>query len=395
MSPSFSLYVILGHQTNRICRGAAGSKGSTSWSGRLEIQDFTSIVGFIIYYLQELQPNYDYDEPRRLSTIISARTSRVDELSNNNNTLPPSIQTPGPPNGPQSSKIVLLLSGYSYGSIILSRLPPIEEILTRFEDSPHGTTAAEVILRSYRLAKETRSQLQETQQQQQQNPPEFRGRRLTPSEIPKPRLRASAVVVGGEETLPEERRRSRETSRGASIVRRSVEVPLRIKARVRRRSSGVLRRPGSTGSVTITKEDAKRSEESIIATTTAGIGSTGIPTQPPNVSVRYMLVSPVLPPLAHTLVPPASWAGLKGGFEKGAGIGEMKWPALVLWGSEDSFTSNRRLKAWAEKLGKTAAERRGPGVLRWRDFEAGHFWREAGAMKVMTGEVADWVRGVC
>jgi hypothetical protein len=61
-----------------------------------------------------------------------------------------------------------------------------------------------------------------------------------------------------------------------------------------------------------------------------------------------------------------------------------------VWGSVDSFTSNRRLKAWAERLSKAAG---GPGMLRWRDFEgAGHFWREAGAMKAMTGEIGEWVR---
>lgn len=351
----------------------------------------------MVYYLQKLQPS-DYG-PKRLSTIMSARTSRVDE-PNINNPFPPSGTTPSPRSDSQSSDIVLLLSGYSYGSLILSRLPPIEEILTRFESAPHGTTAAEIILRSYRLAKETRSQLEtqqnQQQQQQQQTPPESRGRRLTPAtvETPKPRLRASAVVVGGEETDPQERRRSRETSRGASIVRRSVEVPMRIKARVRRRSSGVLR-PGSTGTGTGTStgEDARRSSESVVAGAATGTGSAGRSTLPvslPCVSIKYLLVSPVLPPLAHTLVPPASWAGLRGGVEKGTGFGTLSWPTLIVWGSVDSFTSNRRLKAWAGRLSGKAG-----GKLRWRDFEgAGHFWREAGVMKLMTGEVGEWIRGL-
>jgi hypothetical protein len=357
-----------------------------------------SFVGFMIYYLQKLQPSSDDNNdddggPRPLSTIMSARTSRVDGPDNNytNNGFPPSSTTPSPPTTPPQSNhhINLLLSGYSYGSLILSRLSPISEILTRFENAPHGTTAAEIILRSYRLAQESTSLLLEIQQKQQrqpQTPPETRGRRLTPADLPKPRLRASAVVVGGEETLPQERRHSRETSRGASIVRRSVEVPMRIKARVRRRSSGILR-PGSNG--TGTREDAKASDESVVG---AGLrGSTSPQISVPDVRVRYLLVSPVLPPLAHTLVPPVSWAGLKGGVEKGTGFGALVCPTLIVWGSVDSFTSNRRLKAWAERLSKTA----GPGMLRWRDFEgAGHFWREAGVMKAMTGEVGEWVRGL-
>lgn len=358
----------------------------------------------MIYYLQKLQPSSDNDNnddddddgrPRPLSTIMSARTSRVDGPDNNytNNGFPPSSTTPSPPRIPPQPNhhIALLLSGYSYGSLILSRLPPISEILTRFESAPHGTTAAEIILRSYRLAQESTSLLlemqQQTQQRQPQTPPEPRGRRLTPADLPKPRLRASAVVVGGEETLPQERRHSRETSRGASIVRRSVEVPMRIKARVRRRSSGILR-PGSNG--TGTREDAKASDESVVG---AGLGASASASASPkisgpDVSVRYLLVSPVLPPLAHTLLPPVSWAGLKGGVEKGTGFGALSCPALIVWGSADGFTSNRRLKAWAERLSKAA----GPGMLRWRDFEgAGHFWREAGVMKAMTGEIRGWI----
>jgi hypothetical protein len=353
-----------------------------------------SFTGFMIYYLQKLRPSNNDDDcdggPRPLSTIMSARTSRIDGPENSYTItgFPPSSTTPSPPTTPPQSthNISLLLSGYSYGSLILSRLPPISEILTRFESAPHGTTAAEIILRSYRLAQESTSQLLEIQQQ---TPPETRGRRLTPADVPKPRLRASAVVVGGEETLPQERRHSRETSRGASIVRRSVEVPMRIKARVRRRSSGVLRPGSGSGSHSAgTREDAKASDESVVSAG-AGTGRASVGLSTPNVRVRYLLVSPVLPPLAHTLVPPVSWAGLKGGVEKGSGFGALNCPTLIVWGSVDSFTSNRRLKAWAERLSKVA----GPEILRWRDFEgAGHFWREAGVMKAMTGEIGEWVR---
>ena len=142
-----------------------------------------SFIGFMIYYLQKLQPsgddnNDDDGGPRPLSTIMSARTSRVDGPDNNytNNGFPPSSTTPSPPTTPPQSNhhITLLLSGYSYGSLILSRLPPISEILTRFENAPHGTTAAEIILRSYRLAQESTSlllELQQKQQRQPQNPP--------------------------------------------------------------------------------------------------------------------------------------------------------------------------------------------------------------------------------
>jgi hypothetical protein len=348
---------VLWKSYSRTHRGATGSKGSTSWSGRPEKEDYTSFAGFMVYYLQKLQPK---DDMKRLSTIMSARTSRIDGLE----PLTAASEAPSSQSSSRSSDTVLLLSGYSYGSLILSRLPPIAEMLSRFEAAPYGTTAAEIILRAFRLAKESRSILEAKQAL-----PQSRGRRLTPADATKPRLHASPVIVGGEETPPQERRRSRETSRGAHIVQRGVEVPLRIKARMRRRNSGV--RPS-------TKDGAMRSEESI---------PTGTATPVPGVRVMYLLISPVLPPLAHTLVPPASWIGLKGGIDRSTGIGAMTSPTLAVWGSIDSFTANRRLKAWAERLSKA-----GPATFKWMDFEgAGHFWREQGVMKSMTKRIEDWV----
>ncbi|KAM0716931.1 hypothetical protein Q7P37_006783 [Cladosporium fusiforme] len=347
-------------------RGASGSKGSTSWSGRPEREDYTSFAALMVYYLQQLQP--PSEQLNRLSTIPSARVSRIDgvEPEPEPSPSPPSDQGPSPKGSIRAGDIILVLSGYSYGSLILSRLPPIAEILDRFESAALGSTAAEIILRARRLAKESRSSLEATQAS-----PEPRGRRLTPADVVKPRLHASSpVVVGGEETDPHERQRSRENSRGARIVHRSVEIPYRIRARIRRRSSAA--RP-------TTKDGTMRSEESFALGATKSMSG---------VSIRYLLISPLLPPLAHTMVPPASFSGLRGNVDKSTGFGSMKCPALAVWGSVDSFTSNRRLKAWAERMAND-----GPATLKWRDVEsAGHFWREPGVMKLLLDEIGGWVR---
>lgn len=339
-------------------RGAGGSKGSTSWSGRPEREDYTSFVGLMIYYLQQLQPR---DGLRRLSTIVSARASRV----NANEPLTSASETSSPRSDTRSNEVTLLLGGYSYGFLILSRLPPIAKILNRFESAPHGTTAAEIILRAHRLAKDCRATLEASQGTSQP-----RGRRLTPADATKPRLHASPVVVGGEETPPQERRHSRETSRGSSIVHRGVEVPHRIKAHIRRRSSGV--RPTM-------KSNTTSSEESM---------QSGVTTPTPGVRAMYLLISPVLPPLAHTLVPPASWTGFKGGVDKSTGFGAMTCPTLAVWGSIDSFTSNRRLTGWAERMSTAGSD-----TFKWTTFDgAGHFWRENGTMKLMTRRIETWTR---
>lgn len=314
----------------------------------------------MVYYLQQLQPP---SELKRLSTIPSARVSHIDDAEPSPSPL--NDQTPSPKGSDHASDVMLLLSGYSYGSLILSRLPPIADVLDRFESAPFGTTAAEILLRARRLATESRSALEATQASQ-----EPRGRRLTPADAVKPRLHASpAVVVGGEETDPNKRQRSRETSRSASIVHRGAEIPHRIKAHIRRRSSGV--RPS-------TKESAMQSEESIASNATKQVSG---------VSVKYLLISPLLPPLAHTMVPPASFSGLKGGLDRSTGFGAMKCPTLAVWGSVDSFTSNRRLKAWGERMGSV-----GPATFKWTDIEgAGHFWREEGVMKLLLKEIGGWV----
>jgi pimeloyl-ACP methyl ester carboxylesterase len=309
--------------------------------------------------MQQLQPK---DDPKRLSTIMSARTSCIDGIE-----LPASTsETSSPRNSPRSSDVVLLLSGYSYGYLILSRLPPMANMLSRFEAAPFGTTAAEIVLRAYRLARESRSTLEAKQAL-----PQSRGRRLTPADATKPRLHASPVIVGGEETPPQERHRSRDTSRGANIVHRGIEVPLRIKVRMRRRSSDV--RPSA-------KNGVMRSEESITTGT--------VTTAAPGVRVMYVLISPLLPPLAHTLIPPVSWTGLKGGVDRSTGVGAMTCPTLAVWGSVDGFTSDRRLKTWAERMSNG-----GPVTFKWLSVEgAGHFWREHGVMTLMTKGIEEWIR---
>lgn len=316
----------------------------------------------MIHYLQQLQPINSLNN--HLSTILSARAPQTDPSSSSNS-------TPSPPTSPSHQpSTLLLLSGYSYGSLILTRLPPLSEIQSRFDTAPAGTSAAEIILRARRLAQETHHTLSQATHS------EFRGRTLT-SSSPKPRLHAtsSPVVLGGEETDPSLRqgRRSREGSRGAALVRRSVEVPHRIKAHIHRR-----RGSGSGG--------ATRSEDDDGAAAGGADPGTGA-----RVRVSYLLISPLLPPLAHALVPPASVSGLRGAFvDRGSGFGALRERTLVVWGEGDGFTANKRLKGWAERMVALAEDE---GKFTWVSVEeAGHFWREEGAMKRLVREIGKWVR---
>jgi alpha/beta superfamily hydrolase len=81
-------------------RGAA--TGRTSWSARPEAGDYTSVVGFTVYYVHHLFQDEHVQGLRR----------------------------------------TLLMGGYSYGAMVTRQLPPLEELLSSFAapviDSPAG-----------------------------------------------------------------------------------------------------------------------------------------------------------------------------------------------------------------------------------------------------------------
>ena len=318
--------------------GASGSKGSTSWTGRPEKDDYMAFAGFMIYYLHYLGLSVD--------DTIGQKTSRPFDL---------------------------LLAGYSYASLIVSKLPPMETIVQRFEAAERGTAAAEIMMRAQRLARETRESAET-----QRTSTDVRGRQSAMAESTSPtspRTRPSPVVVGGEETDASERRRSRDTRRSASVVR---EVPRRIKAHIRHHSDG------------------HRSSKAEIAAPVHTNTQAASPVQstPPKVSVSYLLVSPVLPPLSHTLVSPSSVSALlstsKGAFDKDTGVGALQYPSMIVFGSTDGFTSAKRLKVLCTKLESQAS-----GNLHWAEIDgAGHFWREDNAMRQLTHRVSGWVKAM-
>ena len=60
---------------------------------------------------------------------------------------------------------------------------------------------------------------------------------------------------------------------------------------------------------------------------------------------------------------------------------------LAIFGSSDSFTASRRLKAWAERNAKDSRS-----FFEWEETTgAGHFWAEQGVMQALQKRVAEWV----
>lgn len=347
-------------------RGAGNSEGRTSWSGKPEQNDYSSVAGFMAYYLQQLET---LDDLYKLETIpsISNGLDRVDAAAKTS----------------ADNSIELLLAGYSYGSLILARMQAMSSIIHRLESAEMGTAGAELILRARTLSKQTRLSLEELQ-----SPSSPRGRQqLRPDDATtsptKQRVAASPVIMGGEETDPSSRRRSRDSRRSMDFMRKSVEMPHRVKARMKRSST-----PGS-GSP---RQGSKEEPSTPGTPATPATPKLDATLSTPNVKARYLIISAVLLPFTQTLCPPGP-PNVIAGFRRLSGdssVGAMFLdnPTLLIFGLSDGFTAARRLKGWAEKMSKDSRS-----SFEWHEIEgAGHFWREAGVMQSLQAKVSAWVK---
>ncbi|KAM0477748.1 hypothetical protein ACHAPX_005511 [Trichoderma viride] len=110
-------------------RGAGRSAGRTSWTAKPECGDYTSFVGFMAHYLHRLDPF----------------GHRVAE--------PPSEKAVPP---------VLMMAGYSYGAMITTQLPPLDQVLEPFSSPDCGSHAAQIRLRAESWAERQTQAVQET-----------------------------------------------------------------------------------------------------------------------------------------------------------------------------------------------------------------------------------------
>lgn len=244
----------------------------------------------------------------------------------------------------------LVLSGYSYGSLITAHLPPTDVILQRFECVSIGTAEAEIRLRAVSLAvrwhKDARLHREAKEAQ--------RGSR----EKLRPSARTIGVAVGGYECEPGTGRPSHEGRRSMDSIRRSMD-------RGRRK---------------LFRHYSNEPTEDALVVESLAVAKIPIP------RTSYLLISPLLPPVSmlatmfsHTLnmVP--------GGEEK-----LYRYATLALYGDKDFFTSQKRLRRWAETLKAKQGSR-----FQFREVTgAGHFWREEGSEQQMRIFIREFVLDV-
>lgn len=341
-----------------------------------------------------------------------------------------------------AAPIHLILAGYSYGSLIASRLPPLSAMLASFygkansssASPPPGSTASEILLRAQHLASDTVAAALREQQRSNDGAGGPRNQQKQQKQQQLLQLQRGPVTFGGEESDPDARRRSREAARRN---RRSFEAARSGTEKLRKMVVGDVgwgrghhHRSGTRSPGSAVEEEAEEGEEEVNDVREGDEGrAKGGAVTVPRCEVAFLLISPLLSPTSLVIAPgltavPPGLSALPGlgfavGWFAGGGGGRtqqqqqhatttgaassgsvatpevgivdplLKHPTLAVWGENDSFTSGKRLKRWVKAMQENAVA----GELGFRGVEvegASHFWQERGVMARLRAEVRDW-----
>ncbi|KAH6620113.1 hypothetical protein C7974DRAFT_226476 [Boeremia exigua] len=306
-------------------RGAHGSKhkGRTSWSGRPELDDYASFAACFMQYMNLIHP-FPMPEtifaPERLPAHAQVHNSSPEEVP------------------------LIILGGYSYGSLILKHLPPVPSILKRVSNPLTGSAADEILLRARKLTDQSNlewiNQAQDVERERRKRKVEHK----------------TSLTVGGEETTPDKRRSSREVSRSLDIPR-----SLDLGQRLRSLSYRGRRHESSVESLEQTKVDVAIPE------------------------VRYLLISPLTAPISSLAAPALvqkPWSRSPDAHTSSIG----KFASLAIYGDQDIFASAKKIRDWSSSL--RAAY--GPNFSSVEIAGAGHFWVEQDVEKQLRAALKLW-----
>ncbi|KAK7567438.1 hypothetical protein IWX49DRAFT_223814 [Phyllosticta citricarpa] len=369
-------------------RGAQNSSGRTSWTGKPELADYMSFAGALVCYVHAL----------KLPGESSSPTSKTPDV----NELP----------------VQIVFGGYSYGSLVVTRLPPIDSLLAPFQSAPTSHAASTIHQLASSLAVRTTEELVEqhdaSKKQHQLSPTSprrtFESRRKSP------------VTVGGYDSEP--------AATAGGGKRKSQDAG----ASGRRSLSLDLRRPQSWGKELRSSFHAPRHHRQQERTATVDKRQADdVDAHPPPlpapgqlaISPAYLLISPLLPPLSFLIAPSLapstavlpsfSLSLFSSSASRSSSSNPLTMhPTLILFGANDGFTGSKRLRAWCSKLAAEAEAEVVQGQMHtnnntpivatpprtnprfaWLEVAgAGHFWLEAGAMRQLRGRVKTWAEGL-
>lgn len=295
-------------------------------------------MGFFLHYLEALNPP--------TSVMAPTPTSPIGQF------LSPVQSSTAASTTPDTT---LILGGYSYGSLMAMSLPSVESILGIFACVSIGSAAAEIRLRAARLSKQWNTEILQTRR---------RGRTLNVEDS----SRSPSTICGGEESEPGTGRTSHDSRKSIDVVRKSLD---RSRAKLGLgRSCSSEDRASSLGKETLENVEL------------------------PVPQVRFLLISPLLPPIS-TLLAMATrlWPSNKTKeTPDSSSLQPMQsklWtkPTLAIYGDHDLFTSHKRLRKWAEQLNEKPASY----FISSEITGVGHFWHEDGAADKMRSVIREWL----
>ncbi|TGO68107.1 hypothetical protein BOTNAR_0030g00290 [Botryotinia narcissicola] len=378
-------------------RGAGSSKGHTSWSSLPEQKDYISFLGFIVTYLHHLSvpyssrpPSFAHSEPQ-LHTLAPVPSERLMQPTNDG--LPGRYTSAGSGIESNDAQPLLLLAGYSYGSLITINLEPsLLGMLAPFQQPAPGSPYADIRSRARFLATQQNEMIEATYSLLRAGG-HRRGRSLQSAEQMidhKTRLSSSGVRMGGDEDI----RRASHDMHGSGMRRSfSVDAPMKVRKSMDKFKSivhhGSPRRGESQPSSIDPGEDSvmnlgipeRLSRDREDANIMEILGS--------DFRVAYLLISP-LPPdgMINNLASIGSFRLTSlFGKESHKVDNNVKFtidPTLVVYGTGDLFVQVKTVERWTEKLlslCKSKGSANG-AVFRYEEIANGeHFWRNSKAAR--------------
>ena len=299
-----------------VYRGAGNTEARTSWTAKPETEDYVSVAGCIVHFLHYLRPQQSGQGPR----------------------------VPTPP-------IKLLLSGYSYGSLVTRLLPHPDSLLNKYASPEFASVAAEIRLQARHLAHSISKQFHPTLM-----------------EIDKAKQGPSLKTSHPGDPIAKDAGRSEPGNQPSS---NSDSRPSINAAKVRKNSEHREQRLhwNETESRIPPSEEVQDMVDL------------------PKFDVSYLLISPILGAVAGLATMFSNPSPGKEGDHKLA-----MHPSLVVYGDRDAFTSQRKLRQWCEQMQQRAAEARVSEFAFCEVEGAGHFWREDGALSTLRQTVKRWVQ---
>ncbi|KAL8747035.1 MAG: hypothetical protein Q9190_001033 [Brigantiaea leucoxantha] len=371
-------------------RGAGTSGGRCSWTGKAELDDYCSFIGFLYFYLTWLNSDaaeeLHFDAGDRLPTWSTASNSSGASWE-------------------RSSLTSLVLAGYSYGAFMTLNLPLVSSIINRFSHAPDGTIEAAIKLRAIIVASrydgsvqvnkslpQTRAHV-ETSSSGNSLAVHMHSAEGDPSMGESNRDSLVNTGTGGQRADPLRGSSKHSSSKSISTNGREPDTPKSCQE-ISRISSDTIHEILSLSNPTAqqleSREAMKQKIGRILRTMRLPIPRT-----------HYIFVSPLIPPVSTLLtmgtLPSKDQSCVEHKLVQNA--------STFILGQKDSITPTKRFQKWGKDWKEKASEGHEHGGLSERTEAtlgveiqvvagAGHFWTEDGVEIRLKGCIRNFITSI-